>query len=76
MITLYIDDENKAVNLYELEKSLLENFCAPCKERDLNQQGEQCRKCLYGIVLNRTRGLKSILELIGYLDGDQIATID
>ena len=68
MITFDIDDKNKAVNLYELEKSLLENFCAPCKDRDLNQQGELCKKCLYGIVLNRTVKLKNILEHIGYLE--------
>lgn len=67
MITFDIDDENKAVNLYELEKSLLENFCAPCKERDLNQQGELCKKCLFGIALNRTVKWKNILEHIGYL---------
>ena len=67
MITFDIDDENKAVNLYELEKSLLENFCAPCKERDLNQQGELCKKCLFGITLNRTVKWKNILEHIGYL---------
>ena len=72
MITFDIDDENKAVNLYELEKLLLKNFCAPCKDRDLNQQGELCKTCLYGIVLNRTVGLKNILEHIGIYRGVMI----